>query len=82
MITNGIAKRNETMVTSSLHVEYITHAAFCQKRADAFHGREDIIGEIKGKLINNNGYVEERIGSGICIVFKCSGESMYSKNYK
>ena len=56
MITKGIAKRNQEMVTSSTYVEYVTHATFCQKRADVFHGRSDVIENIKNKLEENTGY--------------------------
>lgn len=55
MITEGITKRGENMVSSSTYEEYIAHLQLAQKKNDVFHGRSDLIEMIKSKLLKKKG---------------------------
>ena len=54
MIENGISISVESRVRDHLVDEVFQHAAFCQKKCETFHGREEFMKDVREALLRNN----------------------------
>ena len=53
MIENGITERQKSDFTNPLHKECVQHARFAQDRCQLFHGRKDLLNNLKEKAKNS-----------------------------